>query len=167
MRIFLLPPLGGEREKLKSRGKLVCISKEYNSSCREFSAPMPSHRPFSFCPDLGASFWPCIAIVGCFLVRSKIWQSQLRNCTHNMSFDLQSIFHSLDIRPQMKIIVATISLLARGLLESAQGRKVVRQDGKKQKHGGESFTGEPKKESLPVSVTRTMPHDQELETPFS
>ena len=53
-----------------------------------------------------------------------------------MSFDLQSIFHSLDIRPQMKIIVATISLLARGLLESAQGRKVVRQDGKKQKHGG-------------------------------
>ena len=102
---------------------------------------LPSHHSLSFCPDLGASFWPCIAIVGCFLVRSKIWQSQLRNCTHNMSFDLQSIFHSLDIRPQMKIIVATISLLARGLLESSQGRKVVRQDGKKQKHGGGGIIG--------------------------
>ena len=68
---------------------------------------MPSHRPFSFCPDLGASFWPCIAIVGCFLVRSKIWQSQLRNCTHNMSFDLQSNFCKDNLRHQWGLVRQT------------------------------------------------------------
>ena len=97
-----------------------------------------------------------------FCMRSKVWQSELRsNCTHRRSrsggqhvFRFAIHFHSLDIRPQMKIIVATISLLASGLLENAQTRKVVRQDGKKQKRGGgwTGLCGLVCKESLRVSV---------------
>ena len=137
---------------------------------------MPSHRSFSFCPDLGASLRPCIAIVGCLIMRSKIWQSELRSiCTHksgrsgnkilrfDMSFDSQSIFHSLEISPQMEIIAATISHLQMGSFESAQRRKVMRWDGEKQKQGRDCRAG---KESLPVSVTKLMPHHQELERPF-
>ena len=41
----------------------------------------------------------------------------------------------------MKIIVATIPLLASGLLESAQRRKVARQDEKKQKQEGGGIVG--------------------------
>ena len=43
----------------------------------------------------------------------QVWQQKTRD---NMSFDLQSIFRSLRIRPHMKNIVATISLLAGGLI---------------------------------------------------
>ena len=140
---------------------------------------LPSHHSLSFCPDLGASLWPCIAIVCCFQMRSKIWQSELRsNCTHrsgrsgnkksrcNMSFGLQSIFHSLEIRPQMKIIVATMycSSCKWAHLKVPKGeRKVVRQARKKQKQGRDCRVG---KKSLPFSVIGLMPFDQELGKPF-
>ena len=98
-----------------------------------------------------------------FCMRSKIRQSEF---THRRGrsgrqhvFRFAIHFHSLEIRPHMKIIVATISLLASGLLENAQTRKVVRQDGKKQKRGGgwTGLCGLVCKESLRVSVPQLCP----------
>ena len=71
----------------------------------------------------------------------------------NPSFILLKFAH------KMKIIIATISLLANGLLESAQrGERSCDRMGRSRNKGGDCRVC---KESLPISLTGLMPHGQE------